>query len=116
MLVDVCLNPDGHDRYAVWFNQHASFPPNANPSGMEHDEPWPGGRPNHYLFDLNRDWAWQKQQETQTRSALYHEWMPHVHCDYHEMGYNSPYYFAPAAEPYHEAITCLLYTSDAADE
>ncbi len=105
VLVDPCLNPDGHDRYAVWFNQHASFPPNADPEGMEHDEPWPGGRPNHYLFDLNRDWAWQKQQETQTRSALYHAWMPHVHCDYHEMGYNSPYYFAPAAEPYHEAIT-----------
>ena len=105
VLVDPCLNPDGHDRYAVWFNQHASYPPNADPSGMEHDEPWPGGRPNHYWFDLNRDWAWQKQQETQTRSALYHAWMPHVHCDYHEMGYNSPYYFAPAAEPYHEAIT-----------
>ena len=105
VLVDPCLNPDGHDRYTVWFNQHASFPPNANPDGMEHDEPWPGGRPNHYLFDLNRDWAWQKQQETQKRSALYHAWMPHVHCDYHEMGYNSPYYFAPAAEPYHKAIT-----------
>ena len=51
VLVDPCLNPDGHDRYAVWFNQHASFPPNADPDGMEHDEPWPGGRPNHYLFD-----------------------------------------------------------------
>ena len=47
VLVDPCLNPDGHDRYAVWFNQHASFPPNADPDGMEHDEPWPGGRPNH---------------------------------------------------------------------
>lgn len=105
VLVDPCLNPDGHDRYAVWFNQHASSPPNPDPDGMEHDEPWPGGRPNHYLFDLNRDWAWQKQIETQKRSALYHSWMPHVHCDYHEMGYNSPYYFAPAAEPYHEVIT-----------
>ena len=105
VLVDPCLNPDGHDRYAVWFNQHASFPANADPKGLEHEEPWPGGRPNHYLFDLNRDWAWQKQQESKMRSALYREWMPHVHCDYHEMGYNSPYYFAPAAEPYHEAIT-----------
>jgi len=105
VLVDPCLNPDGHDRYAFWFNQHASLPPDADPNGLEHDEPWPGGRPNHYLFDLNRDWAWQEQRETQARSALYHAWMPHVHCDYHEMGYNSPYYFAPAAEPYHEAIT-----------
>ena len=105
VVVDPCLNPDGHDRYAVWFNQLASLPPNPDPASMEHDEPWPGGRPNHYLFDLNRDWAWQKQQESQMRSELYHTWMPHVHCDYHEMGYNSPYYFAPAAEPYHEVIT-----------
>lgn len=105
ILLDPCLNPDGHDRYAVWFNQYASGEPNADPLSIEHDEPWPGGRSNHYWFDLNRDWAWQKQQESQFRSALYHQWMPHVHCDYHEMGYNSPYYFAPAAEPYHEAIT-----------
>lgn len=105
VLIDPCLNPDGHDRYAVWFNQYASLVPNADPLAFEHDEPWPGGRPNHYLFDLNRDWAWQKQSESQMRSAVYHQWMPHVHCDYHEMGYNSPYYFAPAAEPYHEAIT-----------
>lgn len=105
VLLDPCLNPDGHDRYAVWFNQYASSTPNSDPNSFEHDEPWPGGRPNHYLFDLNRDWAWQKQQESQMRSAVYHQWMPHVHCDYHEMGYNSPYYFAPAAEPYHESIT-----------
>ncbi|MFZ8836947.1 MAG: M14 family zinc carboxypeptidase [Flavobacteriales bacterium] len=105
VIVDPCLNPDGHDRYAFWFNQYASLEPNGHPDAIEHDEPWPGGRPNHYLFDLNRDWAWQTQIESRARSALYHQWMPHVHCDYHEMGYNSPYYFAPAAEPYHEAIT-----------
>jgi hypothetical protein len=105
VLIDPCLNPDGHDRYTNWFNQYASLAPNADPLAYEHDEPWPGGRPNHYLFDLNRDWAWQTQSESQMRSKVYHEWMPHVHCDYHEMGYNSPYYFAPAAEPFHESIT-----------
>jgi hypothetical protein len=105
ILLDPCLNPDGHDRYAVWFNQNASRFPNADLNGQEHDEPWPGGRPNHYLFDLNRDWAWQKQQESQMRSLIYRRWMPHVHCDYHEMGFESPYYFAPAAEPYHTSIT-----------
>ena len=105
VLIDPCLNPDGHDRYTNWFNQYASSTPNADPIAFEHDEPWPGGRPNHYLFDLNRDWAWQTQSESQMRSIVYHKWMPHVHCDYHEMGYNSPYYFAPAAEPYHESIT-----------
>lgn len=105
LIIDPCLNPDGHDRYASWFNRYASKTPNPNPDAFEHDEPWPGGRSNHYLFDLNRDWAWQKQKESKERSVVYHQWMPHVHCDFHEMGYNSPYYFAPAAEPYHESIT-----------
>ena len=105
VLIDPCLNPDGHDRYATWFNRYGSKIHNPDPQAFEHDEDWPGGRSNHYLFDLNRDWAWQKQSESQDRSQIYHAWMPHVHCDYHEMGYNSPYYFAPAAEPYHESIT-----------
>jgi hypothetical protein len=71
----------------------------------EHHEPWPGGRSNHYLFDLNRDWAWQVQKESRQRYKVYREWFPHVHVDYHEQSYNAPYYFAPAAEPFHEAIT-----------
>jgi hypothetical protein len=77
----------------------------ANPNSREHSEPWPGGRVNHYNFDLNRDWAWQTQVETQGRIKKYNEWMPQIHCDYHEQGINSPYYFAPAAEPFHEVIT-----------
>ena len=67
--------------------------------------PGPRGRANHYLFDLNRDWAWQVQQESRARIRAYNEWMPHVHVDFHEQGFNSPYYFAPAAEPYHAVIT-----------
>ena len=70
VLIDPCLNPDGHDRYTNWFNQYASSTPNADPIAFEHDEPWPGGRPNHYLFDLNRDWAWQTQSESQMRSLV----------------------------------------------
>ena len=31
--------------------------------------------------------------------------MPHVHVDFHEQGINEPYYFAPAAEPFHEVIS-----------
>ena len=60
---------------------------------------------NHYLFDLNRDWAWQTQVESQGRLKMYHQWMPHIHVDLHEQGHNSPYYFAPAARPYHKYIT-----------
>ncbi|MBU3715296.1 MAG: zinc carboxypeptidase, partial [Ferruginibacter sp.] len=102
VIIDPCLNPDGRDRYVNWYNQVVGSAPVANILSREHDEPWPGGRTNHYNFDLNRDWAWQTQIETQQRVSKYNEWMPSIHCDYHEQSYASPYYFAPAAEPYHE--------------
>ena len=105
VIIDPCLNPDGRDRYVNWYYQLKTKIANANPSAAEHNEPWPGGRPNHYLFDLNRDWAWLTQVESQQRIKKYNEWMPHVHVDFHEQGINEPYYFAPAAEPYHEVIT-----------
>ena len=105
VIIDPCLNPDGHDRYASFFTQRASAWPNADPMAWEHDEPWPGGRVNHYLFDLNRDWAWLQQRESANRMSLMLDWMPHVHGDFHEMGIDSPYYFAPAAKPYHSVIT-----------
>ncbi len=105
VIIDPCANPDGRDRYVNWYNQTKSTPYNTNPDVTEHNEPWPSGRPNHYLFDLNRDWAWATQIETQQRLHVYNKWMPHIHVDFHEQGYNSPYYFAPAAEPFHEIIT-----------
>ena len=105
VIIDPCLNPDGHDRYVSFFTSRASGWPNADPLSWEHDEPWPGGRVNHYLFDLNRDWAWLQQRESASRMALMLQWMPHVHGDFHEMGIDSPYYFAPAAKPYHAVIT-----------
>ena len=103
--MDPCLNPDGRDRYANWINQVAGTFPNPSTDAKEHREPWPGGRPNHYLFDLNRDWAWQTQKESAQRMKLYNQIMPHIHVDFHEQGINSPYYFAPAAEPIHEQVT-----------
>ncbi|RFM25579.1 M14 family metallopeptidase [Deminuibacter soli] len=105
VIMDPCVNPDGHDRYVNWYNSVVGAQFNADPQAREHDEPWPGGRSNHYNFDLNRDWAWQTQLETQQRVKKYNEWLPQVHVDYHEQGYNQPYYFAPAAEPFHEVIT-----------
>ncbi|MDX1627334.1 MAG: M14 family metallopeptidase [Fulvivirga sp.] len=105
VIIDPCINPDGRDRYANFYNQYGNKNFNPNGDALEHHEPWPGGRPNHYLFDLNRDWAWQTQQESAQRADVYHQWMPHIHVDFHEQGYNSPYYFAPAAEPFHEVIT-----------
>ena len=105
VVIDPCLNPDGRDRYINWFNSVVGARPNANLDAREHSEPWPGGRTNHYNFDLNRDWAWQTQVETQQRVKLYNQWLPQIHVDFHEQGINSPYYFAPAAEPFHEVIT-----------
>jgi hypothetical protein len=105
VIMDPCINPDGRDRYANWYNQYVNFPNNPDPNSKEHREPWISGRPNHYMFDLNRDWAWLTQKESQARIKLYNQWMPQVHVDFHEQGVDSPYYFAPAAEPFHEVIS-----------
>ncbi|QKJ32164.1 zinc carboxypeptidase [Mucilaginibacter mali] len=105
IAIDPCLNPDGRDRYVNYYNQVGDITADPNTASREHTEPWPGGRVNHYYFDLNRDWAWQVQKETQARVGLFNQWLPQIHVDFHEQGYNSPYYFAPAAEPFHKAIT-----------
>ena len=105
VIMDPCINPDGRDRYVNWFNSVRGVTADPYPKSREHSEPWPGGRSNHYNFDLNRDWAWQTQIETQQRLIKYRQWMPQIHVDFHEQGINDPYYFAPAAEPFHEVIT-----------
>ncbi len=105
VVIDPCLNPDGRERYINFYRSVAGAMPNPDPAAREHSEPWPGGRINHYYYDLNRDWAWQTQKETKARVALFSQWLPEVHVDFHEQGYNSPYYFAPAAEPFHRDIT-----------
>ena len=105
VVIDPTLNPDGFDRYTNWYRKVAGAVPNPHPSAREHQEPWPGGRTNHYYFDLNRDWAWQTQIESQQRMTAFNNWLPHLHADLHEQGVNSPYYFAPAAQPYHPYIT-----------
>ena len=105
VVIDPCINPDGRDRYVNWFNSVVGKNYNPRLDAREHREPWPGGRTNHYNFDLNRDWAWQTQIESQQRIKIYNEWLPHVHVDFHEQSINAPYYFAPAAQPYHEVIT-----------
>ena len=105
VIIDPCLNPDGRDRYVNWYNSMVGNNFNPDYISREHREPWPGGRSNHYNFDLNRDWAWQTQVESRQRVAQYNKWLPQVHVDYHEQGYNNPYYFAPAAKPYHEVLT-----------
>ncbi len=105
VIMDPCLNPDGRDRYVNFYYQYGANPIDMQRFSASHNETWPGGRSNHYLFDLNRDWAWMTQVESAVRMQQYNLWLPHVHVDFHEQGINEPYYFPPAAEPYHEVIT-----------
>jgi len=99
LIVDPVANPDGRERYVNWFRSVVGTNPNADPQTREHREPWPGGRSNHYLFDLNRDWAWMTQPETRARLATWAGWNPQVHVDFHEMSPSSTYFFFPAAAP-----------------
>ena len=104
VLIDPLANPDGRERYVQSFRQRIGETPNPNRVAAEHWEPWPGGRQNHYLLDLNRDWAWATQQESRARVAAYRAWEPQVYVDFHEMGSESSYFFPPAADPVHPQI------------
>ena len=89
------LNPDGRDRFADWATRNRGGVASSDPQNREHSEPWPGGRTNHYLFDLNRDWFPQQLRESQGRMELWHQWRPQVTTDHHEMGPESTYFFQP---------------------
>lgn len=104
VLIDPLENPDGRERYLGSFEQRRGLAPNPRRSAAEHFEPWPGGRFNHYLIDMNRDWAWASQPETRQRLAAYRRWEPQVFVDFHEMGSDSSYFFPPAADPIHPQI------------
>lgn len=95
ILIDPALNPDGYSRYSTWVNSHRSYNLNGDPNNRELGEAWPGGRGNHYWFDLNRDWLLVQHPESQNRVAKFQEWLPNIYLDYHEMGSNSTFFFPP---------------------
>ena len=99
VIIDPMQNPDGRDRFINYFRQTRGPQPDQDPQAAEHNEPWPSGRMNHYLFDMNRDWFALTQPETRGRVQAFLEWFPVVFVDLHEMGSNATYYFAPPAEP-----------------
>jgi hypothetical protein len=105
VLIDPIQNPDGRDRFVHNFEQARGPDPDASPVAAEHVEPWPGGRGNHYYFDLNRDWFALTQPETRGRIRMMLEWFPLVATDLHEMGSDATYYFAPEAIPYNPHLT-----------
>ena len=95
ILIDPSLNPDGLGRFAEWANMHRGKHPVGEPSHREHREAWPGGRTNHYWFDLNRDWLLLQQPENRARVGTFHRWKPNLSGDYHEMGRAATYFFQP---------------------
>lgn len=95
ILFDPSFNPDGLTRFSTWANMHKSDNINPDPNDREYDEVWPGGRTNHYWFDLNRDWLPVQQPESRNRIAIYHKWKPNVLTDHHEMGTSSTFFFQP---------------------
>jgi hypothetical protein len=105
VLIDPLQNPDGHDRFVHHFEEALGLEPDASPVAAEHAEPWPGGRSNHYYFDMNRDWFAVTQPETRGRVRVLQQWYPLAFVDLHEMGSDSTYYFAPTSAPYNPYLT-----------
>lgn len=99
VLVVPSQNPDGRERFLQSFNAGFGTQANPDPLSAERDQPWPGGRFNHDLFDLNRDWFIQTQPETRGHAALIREWRPQVMVDAHEMGTDESFFFPPEAQP-----------------
>ena len=99
VLIDPAENPDGRARFVQHTTMSRARWPNQATYSAEHDEPWPGGRGNHYLFDLNRDLFIQSQPETRGKVDLFLEFRPNIVADLHEMGGNSTYFFPPTAPP-----------------
>jgi hypothetical protein len=95
ILIDPSTNPDGLQRFSTWANSHKSYQVNVDPLSREHLEVWPGGRSNHYWFDLNRDWLPIEQPESENRVKKLVEWKPNILVDLHEMGSNSTFHFSP---------------------
>ena len=95
ILFDPSYNPDGLQRFAYWANMHKGKNINPDPNDREYNEIWPGGRTNHYWFDMNRDWLPVQLPESQARIKTFHDWYPNILTDHHEMGTNSTFFFQP---------------------
>jgi len=110
--VEPVQNPDGRERHTVWVNGNRSLQLSADPLDREHNEGFPGGRTNHYQYDLNRDWLPLENPENRVKVDFHHGWRANVVTDVHEMGTNATYYFEPS-KPYgswNPLIPQRLYT------
>jgi len=105
VVLDPMQNPDGRARFVNHFRGAVGIEPVGDRQAAEHDETWPSGRVNHYMFDLNRDWFTLSQPETRGKVAAIRQWNPVVVVDVHEMGGDETYFFSPAAQPINPNIT-----------
>jgi len=105
VLIDPSINPDGLNRFASWANSNAGKMPVADPVTRQHKEGWPGGRTNHYWFDLNRDWLPLVHPESRARIVEYHRWLPHLLTDHHEQGGYPGFFFQPGAPTRQNPLT-----------
>ncbi|OQP62068.1 zinc carboxypeptidase [Niastella vici] len=95
ILFDPSFNPDGLQRFSTWVNQHKSKNLVTDPDSREFNEVWPGGRFNHYWFDLNRDWLPLVHVESRNRLQWFHKWKPNILTDHHEQSSNATFFFQP---------------------
>ena len=104
IIVDPVMNPDGRARFAKNLEQYRGTAPNYDDQSLIHTGDWPYGRTNHYYYDLNRDWVYLTQPETQGRVALINEWKPQILVDAHEMGAQDTFMTGPAREPINKNV------------
>ncbi len=105
ILIDPALNPDGMQRHSSWVNSTRSLNNNPDPSSWEFSEPWPGGRTNHYWFDLNRDYVLLQHPESVGRVAAFYKWRPNINTDHHEMGADATFFFQPGVQSRNNPLT-----------
>jgi Zinc carboxypeptidase len=108
ILFDPSFNPDGLQRFAYWANTNKSINLNPDPNDREYSEVWPGGRTNHYWFDMNRDWLPVQLPESRARIATFHKWLPNILTDHHEMGTNATFFFQPGIQSRTHPLTPKL--------
>ena len=95
ILIDPVINADGGNRFATWVNINRSNNLVSDINSREFSETWPGGRSNHYWFDMNRDWLYQQMPESKGRLVKFYDWRPNILTDHHEMGSASSFFFQP---------------------
>jgi hypothetical protein len=103
VLLVPSLNPDGQIMVTDWFNSNLGTPYETSPIPRLY-HPYAG-------HDNNRDMYMFTQKESQYMAQLaWHDWLPAVWLDEHEMNNNGPRIFVmPATDPINPNVHPLIY-------